>query len=214
MNIIFLGAPGAGKGTQARKVSSQFGMMQLSTGDMLRDASMSDTSLGRKISTMIGSGELVTDGIVVALIEEKLKAGHKGGFIFDGFPRTISQAIALDGLLENNGSTLKAVIDIRIDNEVLIGRITGRYTCLDCGEVYHESTRPVATNKFCEACGSKNLNKRADDNESSLRTRLTEHSYKTAPLIEYYFNKEILHSVDGLKSIDAINKDINKILMK
>lgn len=214
MNIIFLGAPGAGKGTQARKVSLQFDMLQLSTGDMLREASLSDTRIGRKIATMIDSGELVTDEIVVALIEERLKVGHRGGFIFDGFPRTISQAVALDELLENNESILTAVIEIKIDNEVLIDRISGRYTCLDCGEVYHESTRPLAMNKICDSCGSKNLKKRADDNEFSLRTRLSEHSYKTAPLIEYYFSKGILYTVDGLKSIDAINKDINGILMK
>ena len=214
MNIIFLGTPGAGKGTQSRMVSLQFDMLQLSTGDMLRDASMSDTSIGKEISTMIDSGELVTDEIVVTLIEEKLKQGHKGGFIFDGFPRTLGQAIALDQLLENNKTALTAVIEIKIDNEVLIDRITGRYTCLDCGEVYHESIRPIALNKSCDSCGSKNLKKRADDNEFSLRTRLNEHNDKTAPLIDYYLSKGILYTVDGLKPIDDINKEINEILLK
>lgn len=214
MNIIFLGAPGAGKGTQARKVSTEFSMIQLSTGDMLREARMSNTSTGNKVSSIMDSGELVTDEIVIALIEEKLSENHGKGFIFDGFPRTIGQAIALDRLLESKYIGLSAVVEIKVENKVLIDRITGRYTCQACGEVYHESSRPLETNRNCDVCGSNNLKKRADDNEVSLRTRLKEYNDKTEPLKEYYLDKEILYSVDGLKPIDAINAEINKILMK
>ena len=214
MNIIFLGAPGAGKGTQARKVVSEFSMVQLSTGDMLREARSSGSSIGNKVSAIMDSGELVTDEIVIALIEEKLGENNKKGFIFDGFPRTLGQAIALDKLLKSKYTGLSAVVEIKVENEALIGRITGRYTCQDCGEVYHEASRPLKTNGSCDACGSNNLQKRADDNEISLRTRLKEYNDKTEPLKQYYLDKGILYSVDGLNPIEVIHAEINKILIK
>ena len=192
MNIIFLGAPGAGKGTQARKVVSEFSMVQLSTGDMLREARSSGSNIGKKVSAIMDSGELVTDEIVIALIEEKLGENSKKGFIFDGFPRTLGQAIALDKLLKSKYTGLSAVVEIKVENEALIGRITGRYTCQDCGEVYHEASRPLTTNGSCDVCGSNNLQKRADDNEISLRTRLKEYNDKTEPLKQYYLDKGIL----------------------
>ena len=214
MNIIFLGAPGAGKGTQARKVASEFSMVQLSTGDMLREARSSGSNIGKKVSAIMDSGELVTDEIVIALIEEKLGENNKKGFIFDGFPRTLGQAIALDKLLKSKCTGLSAVVEIKVENEALIGRITGRYTCQDCGEVYHEASRPLKTNGSCDVCGSNNLQKRADDNEISLRTRLKEYNDKTEPLKQYYLDKGILYSVDGLNPIEVIHAEINKILIK
>ena len=214
MKIILLGAPGAGKGTQARKLVADFGLVQLSTGDMLRESQSSNTEIGKKVASIMNPGELVSDDIVISLIKERLSNTHATGFIFDGFPRTIGQAGALDTLLDVHDTSITAVIEMKVDNEALVDRITGRYTCAECGEVYHESSRPLLPTSVCIKCGSVKLKKRIDDNEESLRTRLDEYNNKTAPLIEYYLNKGILYSVDGLEEIEVINSAINKILLK
>jgi adenylate kinase len=212
-NIILLGPPGAGKGTQAKLLVERRGMVQLSTGDMLREARTSGTEMGRKVAAVMDRGDLVTDEIVIGLIEEKLAAGAKGaGFIFDGFPRTLAQADALGELLRRIGWKLDAAIEMRVDDEVLIDRISGRYSCGDCGEVYHDRTRPTKVEGNCDSCGSTNLKRRADDNPESLRVRLMEYYKKTSPLIGYYYALGDLFTVDGLAEIEDVAKSIAHVL--
>ncbi|WP_170167102.1 adenylate kinase [Paracoccus methylarcula] len=211
INIILLGPPGAGKGTQARKLVEERGMVQLSTGDMLRAARTSGTEMGRKVAEVMDRGQLVTDDIVIGLIREKLAEGGKG-FIFDGFPRTLAQADALGKLLEETGTALDTVIEMQVDDEALVRRITGRFTCGNCGEVYHDETKPTAKEGVCDVCGSTDLQRRADDNEDSLRTRLLEYYKKTSPLIGYYYAKGKLTPVNGLAEIDIVASQIDTAL--
>jgi adenylate kinase len=212
VNIILLGPPGAGKGTQARKLVEGRGMAQLSTGDMLREARASGSAMGKRVAEVMDRGDLVTDEIVIGLIEEKINAGSGGGFIFDGFPRTLPQADALGRLLARVGQRLTAVIEMRVDDAALVARITGRFTCGGCGEVYHDVTRPTAVPGVCDACGSTDLRRRADDTEESLRQRLMEYYKKTSPLIGYYYATGDLFTVDGLGEIDAVGAEIARIL--
>ena len=190
MNIILLGPPGAGKGTQAARLVEERGMVQLSTGDMLRAARTSGTEMGKKVAAIMDAGELVTDEIVIGLIEEKLEGDHGGGFIFDGFPRTLAQADALGDLLAKHGTGLDKVIELQVNDEVLVERIVGR------------AAEAVA------AGGTA----RADDNEESLKIRLMEYYKKTSPLIGYYYAKGNLDDVDGLGAIEDVAKDIAAIL--
>lgn len=212
VNIILLGPPGAGKGTQAKRLVDERGMVQLSTGDMLREAKTSGSEMGRRVADVMARGELVTDDIVIGLIEEKIRGASGGGFIFDGFPRTLPQADALGVLLEKTGQKLDAVIEMQVDDAALVARITGRYTCRDCGEVYHDVTRPTKVGGKCDQCGSAALNRRADDNEESLKQRLMEYYKKTSPLIGYYYAKHLLSSVDGLAEMDAVAAAVAKVL--
>lgn len=211
-DIILLGPPGAGKGTQARRLVEERGYVQLSTGDMLREARTSGTEMGRKVSEVMDRGDLVTDEIVIGLIEEKLREGAGRHFIFDGFPRTLAQADALGALLKRSGRSLDAVIEMRVDDEALVRRITGRFTCGNCGEVYHDQTRPTAKPGICDVCGSTDLRRRADDNEESLKTRLMEYYKKTSPLIGYYYALGDLFTVDGLADVDAVGRSIAAVL--
>jgi adenylate kinase len=213
-NIILLGPPGAGKGTQAKRLVEERGMVQLSTGDMLREAKTSGTDMGNRVAAVMARGELVTDDIVIGLIEEKITGHAGGGFIFDGFPRTLKQADALGQLLTRTGQTLDAVIEMQVDDAALVARITGRFTCGNCGEVYHDTTRPTKVAGCCDVCGSTNLTRRADDTEEALRQRLMEYYKKTSPLIGYYYAKEALSSVDGLAEMDAVSTAIASLLDK
>lgn len=190
MNIILLGPPGAGKGTQAARLVAERGMIQLSTGDMLREARTSGTEMGNKVAAIMDAGELVTDEIVIGLIEEKLQGDHGGGFIFDGFPRTLAQADALGKLLERHGTSLDAVIEMRVNDEVLVGRIVNRA-------------------KEAAAAGEP---VRADDNEESLKIRLMEYYKKTSPLIGYYHHAGDLKAVDGLGAIEEVAAEIAAVL--
>ncbi|OUD09398.1 adenylate kinase [Marivivens niveibacter] len=190
MNIILLGPPGAGKGTQAKRLVEERNMVQLSTGDMLREARTSGTEMGKKVAAVMDAGNLVTDEIVIGLIREKLEQGAEGGFIFDGFPRTLAQADALGELLAEMNQTLDAVIELQVDDEVLVGRIVGR------AAEAAAAGQPV----------------RADDNEDALRVRLTAYYKQTSPLIGYYHAKGELKSVDGLASMDDVAKSIADIL--
>jgi len=212
MNIILLGPPGAGKGTQARKLENERGMIQLSTGDMLREARSSGTEMGNKVAAIMDAGQLVTDEIVIGLIEEKLEGDHGGGFIFDGFPRTLAQADALGALLERHGTRLDAVIEMQVDDEALVQRITARSTCGNCGEVYNDITKPIPADGKCASCGGTEFKRRADDNEESLRTRLMEYYKKTSPLIGYYYAKGDLRPVNGLGEIDDVAGEIAAVL--
>ena len=212
MNIILLGPPGAGKGTQARILEEKRGMVQLSTGDMLREARTSGTEMGQKVAAIMDAGELVTDEIVIGLIEEKLQLSEGNGFIFDGFPRTLPQADALGKLLEANGQGLNAVIEMRVDDDALVARITARSTCGSCGEVYNDITKPIPADGKCSNCGGTEFKRRADDNEESLKTRLMEYYKKTSPLIGYYYHAGDLKAVNGLGEIDEVASEIDAAL--
>ncbi|MHA6344653.1 adenylate kinase [Roseivivax sp. CAU 1761] len=208
MNIILLGPPGAGKGTQARLLTEKRGMTQLSTGDMLREAKDSGTEMGQKVAEVMARGELVTDEIVIGLIREKLEADATAGFIFDGFPRTLAQADALEALLKDTGESLARVIELRVDDEALVARITARSTCASCGEVYNDLTKPIPADGKCVNCGGTEFKRRSDDNEDSLRKRLMEYYKQTSPLIGYYHAKGKHVRVDGLGEIEAVEAEI------
>jgi adenylate kinase len=212
MNIILLGPPGAGKGTQARRLVEERGMVQLSTGDMLRDARTSGTEMGQKVAAIMDAGELVTDEIVIGLIDEKLHGDTGAGIIFDGFPRTLAQADALAALLQRNGQTLDHVIAMEVNDEALVQRITARSTCATCGEVYNDITKPIPADGKCTVCGGTEFKRRADDNEDSLKTRLMEYYKKTSPLIGYYHAKGQLRWVPGLGEIDEVAAAISDVL--
>ena len=214
MNLILLGPPGAGKGTQARLLVEERNMVQLSTGDMLRAAQSSGTEMGKRVADVMARGELVTDEIVIGLIEEQLTTVQADGFIFDGFPRTLAQADALGDLLAKTGQGLDAVIEMRVDDEALVARITARSTCGDCGEVYNDITKPIPESGTCSNCGGTEFNRRADDNEESLKQRLMEYYKKTSPLIGYYYAKGNLEVVDGLGEIAEVAGAIKKVLDK
>ena len=208
MNIILLGPPGAGKGTQAHILVEERGMTQLSTGDMLREAKDSGTEMGKVVADVMARGELVTDEIVIGLIREKINGENGGGFIFDGFPRTLAQADALAELLSETGQTLDAVVEMRVDDEALVQRITARSTCGGCGAVYNDITKPWPEDGKCANCGSTDVKRRADDNEDSLKQRLMEYYKKTSPLIGYYYAKGDLETIDGLGEIDEVKARI------
>lgn len=212
MNIILFGPPGAGKGTQAKILVEDRGMVQLSTGDMLRAAKTSGTEMGNKVATVMDAGQLVTDEIVIGLIAEKLDDDAAGGFIFDGFPRTLAQADALGSLLNSKGASLDYVIEMQVDDEALVSRITARSTCGSCGEGYNDLSKPIPANGTCSKCGGTDFNRRADDNEDSLKTRLMAYYKDTSPLIGYYYAKGMLTSVDGLTEIAQVESSISKVL--
>ncbi len=213
MNIILLGPPGAGKGTQAAVLVEDRNMVQLSTGDMLRAARTSCTDMGKMVAGVMDRGELVTDEIVIGLIREQLEtAKADGGFIFDGFPRTLAQADALGELLQSVGQKLDTVVEMRVDDTALVARITGRYTCGNCGEGFHDEAKKPAVEGKCDKCGSSDFKRRADDNEDSLKTRLMAYYKDTSPLIGYYYAKGQLQSIDGLASIDAVKSSISGAL--
>ncbi|MEO1920076.1 MAG: adenylate kinase [Paracoccaceae bacterium] len=213
MNIILLGPPGAGKGTQAHRLVVERGLVQLSTGDMLRDARTSGTEVGAQVAAVMDRGDLVTDEIVIGLISEQLDNNTSGnGFIFDGFPRTLAQADALSDLLKSKEQALDAVIEMKVDDEALVARITGRYTCSNCGAVYHDVTKKPTKDGECDTCGGSDFTRRADDNEESLRTRLMAYYRDTSPLIGYYYAKDQLVRTDGLGEIDEVAARVGAVL--
>ncbi|WP_341633333.1 adenylate kinase [Sphingomonas agri] len=212
MNIILLGPPGAGKGTQAGRLQAQRGMIQLSTGDMLREAVAAGTPVGLKAKAVMERGELVSDAIVSALIGERLDASADKGAIFDGFPRTKHQAEALEILLAERGRTLDHVIELSVDDEALIKRITGRFTCAKCGTGYHDSFRPTRVPGVCDVCGSTEFRRRPDDNEQTVRTRMDEYRAKTAPILPFYEAKGLVRRVNGMGSMDEVAAEIDAIL--
>ena len=214
MNIILIGPPGAGKGTQAATLVENRNMIQLSTGDMLRAARTSGTELGKKVAGVMDRGELVTDEIVIGLIEEQLTSSNTAdGFIFDGFPRTLAQADALSDLLSKIGQKLDTVIQMTVDDEALVRRITGRFTCGVCGQGYHEEFKAPIIKGKCDSCGEGGaFKKRADDNEEALKTRLMAYYKDTSPLIGYYYAKQQLQQVNGLNSIEEVGEDISEAI--
>ena len=212
MNIILLGPPGAGKGTQARHLVETRNMVQLSTGDMLREAKDSGTEMGKIVADVMARGDLVTDEIVIGLIREKIEGENGGGFIFDGFPRTLAQADALGDLLAATNQTLDAVIEMEVDDDALVARITARSTCGNCGEVYNDQFKPQPADGKCSSCGASDFKRRADDNEEALRNRLMEYYKKTSPLIGYYYAKDALSKINGLGEIAEVQHAIAGVL--
>ena len=212
LNIILLGPPGAGKGTQAGRLQVERGMIQLSTGDMLREAVAAGTPVGLKAKAVMERGELVSDAIVSALIGERLDGSADKGAIFDGFPRTKHQAEALEILLAERGRVLDHVIELAVDEEALITRITGRFTCARCGTGYHDSLRPTQVKGVCDVCGSTEFKRRPDDNEQTVRTRMEEYRAKTAPILPFYEAKGLVRQVNGMASVEEVAAEIDAIL--
>ena len=212
MNIILLGPPGAGKGTQAARLEARRGMIQLSTGDMLRAAVAQATPVGLKAKAIMEAGELVSDAIVSALIGERLDSIADNGAIFDGYPRTRAQAEALDLLLAERGRKLNHVIELEVDEEALVKRITGRFSCAKCGAPYHDTFKLPQVEGTCDVCGSHEFKRRPDDNEQTVRTRLAEYRAKTAPILPYYEERGLVRRVDGMASVEDVAAAIDAIL--
>lgn len=212
MKLILMGPPGAGKGTQARRIAEKYGIPQLSTGDMLRAAVKAGTPVGLKAKEAMESGALVTDEIVVGIVGDRIaEKDCKKGFILDGFPRTVSQAEALTKTMKERKLKLDNVIDITADTEALVGRITGRRTCGKCGEGYHMEFKAPSKEGVCDKCGGE-LALRADDNEETVRNRLVEYNEKTAPVIGFYRDMGAFQEVDGMQNIDDVFGSLCKIL--
>ena len=212
MNIILLGPPDAGKGTQAARLQANCGMIQLSTGDMLREAVAAGTPIGLKAKGIMEKGELVSDAIVSALIGERLDVAGEAGAIFDGYPRTQAQAEALDLLLSERGRKLDHVIELVVDEDELVKRITGRFTCARCGTGYHDTFRPTAVPGICDVCGSTEFKRRKDDNEETVRRRMVEYRAKTAPILPYYEARDLVRRVEGMASVEDVAAQIDAIL--
>lgn len=213
MNIILLGPPGAGKGTQASRLEAGRGMVQLSTGDMLRAARKADTPLGRQVAAVMDSGALVSDEIVSALIDDKLASmSADQGAIFDGYPRTAAQAESLDALLAAHGRELQHVIELQVDEDALVERITGRFSCANCGANYHDKFKLPKAADTCDVCGHHEFKRRADDNEATVRTRMEEYRAKTAPILPIYEARGLVHRIDGMADMDHVTAAIEAIL--
>jgi adenylate kinase len=213
MILVLLGPPGAGKGTQAKLLEDAHSLIKLSTGDMLRAAVAAGTELGRKAGNLMERGQLVPDELVIKLIAERLdEAGVKQGFILDGFPRTIAQAEALDGLLKARDKTLDTVIVMEVDDEALVTRITGRFACANCGEGYHDLYKPTKVPGVCDRCKGTEFVRRKDDNEEVVRARLKAYHAQTKPLIHYYEQQGKVKSVDGMADIATVQREIDRAL--
>jgi adenylate kinase len=209
MNIVMLGPPGCGKGTQAKRLQSSRGMIQLSTGQMLRNAIAAETELGLQVKEIMSTGKLVDDETVIAMLEARIdEPDCANGFVLDGFPRTVPQAEALDKMLETKGLTLDAVIQLTVSEDALVNRLSGRFTCSNCGEGYHDTFKPTKTADVCDKCGEGSFERRPDDSAESVRTRLNVYREQTAPLLPYYTSRNKLHEVEGLGDIDDVEKEI------
>jgi adenylate kinase len=213
MNLILLGPPGAGKGTQAKILESQHGLKQLSTGDMLRAAIAAGSAVGLKAKSIMERGELVSDDVILTIVSERMdKPDVAAGVTFDGFPRTPAQAEALDRMLAGRKQKLDAIIEMKADDEALVRRISGRYTCATCGQGYHDEFSRPKKPGMCDSCGGTEFVRRADDNEKTVRDRLQVYNKQTAPLVAYYREKGNLHVIDGLADIAVVTAAINAVL--
>jgi adenylate kinase len=213
MDIILLGPPGAGKGTQASRLEDEHGMVQLSTGDMLRAAVKAGTEVGLKAKALMDAGELVPDEVVSGIIGDKLdELGTDTGVIFDGYPRTAAQAESLDEILSSRGRTLDHVVELEVDEDALVERIVGRFTCGNCGEGYHDTFKQPAKEGVCDECGASEFKRRPDDNEETVRTRMKEYRAKTEPILPIYEKRGIVRKVDGMGSMAEVNDAIEAVL--
>jgi len=213
VNIILLGPPGAGKGTQASQLEDERGMVQLSTGDMLRAAVAAETPVGLQAKDVMARGDLVSDEIVTGILSDRLDEDDvKQGFILDGYPRTEAQAHSLDTLLAAKGMKLDHVIELVVDEDALVERITGRFTCANCGEGYHDTFKLPKVEGVCDECGSAEFKRRPDDNAETVRTRMEEYRTKTAPIIPHYEPKGLVRRVDGMANIEAVSVSIGAVL--
>ncbi len=213
MNLILLGPPGAGKGTQARRLEDTRGLVQLSTGDMLRAMVAEGGPLGQQAKDIMSAGKLMPDELMVQMIAERIsKPDVKNGFILDGFPRTVAQAEALDSMLADKGLKLDHVIEMKVVDDILVERITGRYTCAKCGKGYHDIFEKPKVEGVCDACGGTEFKRRADDNADTVKTRLAQYHEQTAPILPYYQSRGVLKTVDGMAEIDDVTKQIEGIL--
>jgi len=213
MQLILLGPPGGGKGTQAKRLQEDAGLVQLSTGDMLRAAVASGSSIGQQAKAVIEAGKLVSDDVVISIIADRIEMPDaKKGFVLDGFPRTIAQAEALDAMLKARARRIDAVIEVRVPDTYLVERITGRFTCAKCGTGYHNKFSRPKVDGVCDKCGSREFVRRPDDNETAVRTRLEAYHRQTAPLLPYYERKGILHVVDGTLPIAEVARRIEAVV--
>jgi len=213
MNIILLGPPGAGKGTQAQRLQSEQGLIQLSTGDMLRAAVASGSDLGKKAKGIMEKGELVPDDLMVGLIEDRIaQPDCLKGFILDGFPRTEAQAEALDKMLDKKGKTLDRVVEMEVDEKALTERIVGRFSCARCGTGYHDKFKRPKVDGVCDVCGNKEFVRRKDDNAETMKTRMAAYRAQTEPLRPYYARRGVLRKVDGMAAMDEVYRQITGVL--
>lgn len=213
MNLILLGPPGAGKGTQARRLEDARGLVQLSTGDMLRAMVKEGGPLGQQAQEIMSAGKLMPDALMVEIIGERIsKPDVAKGFILDGFPRTVAQAEALDKMLAEKGLKLDHVVEMKVVDDVLVERICGRYTCANCGKGYHDTFEKPAVEGVCDSCGGTEFKRRADDNAETVKTRLAQYHEQTAPILPYYADGGVLKTVDGMAEIDDVTTAINQIL--
>lgn len=211
MILILHGPPGAGKGTQATRIKKQFQIAHLSTGDMLRGAIAAGTDVGKQAKSVMDAGNLVSDDIMINLVEERTSEEDcTNGFLLDGFPRTVAQAEALDGLLRKRSQKLERVIELEVNDDALIERISGRFACAKCGAGYHDSFQRPKEDGVCDVCGHSDFMRRSDDNAEAVRTRLASYHQQTAPLLPYYRDKGVLTTVDGMAEIDAVTDQIFK----
>jgi len=213
LNLILLGPPGAGKGTQASRLVKERGLVQLSTGDMLRAAVAAQTPVGLQAKSVMESGGLVSDEIVNGILSERLDHDDaRKGFILDGYPRTSVQALALDAMLTDKGLALDHVIELEVDEDALVDRITGRFTCAKCGEGYHDRHKQPKVAGVCDVCGATEFKRRPDDNAETVRTRMAEYRAKTAPILPHYEARGLVSRVDGMADMDAVAASIDHIL--
>lgn len=213
MNLILLGPPGAGKGTQAKKLTDERGLVQLSTGDMLRAEVASGSALGLEAKKIMDAGQLVSDAIMIGMIDKRIdQPDCAKGFVLDGFPRTEPQAEALDAMLAKKGKKIDAVIELAVDEAALIERISGRFTCAKCGTGYHDKFARPKKDGICDKCGSTEFVRRADDNAETVKARLVAYRKQTAPILPYYKAKGLLHSVDGMADMSDVARQIDQVL--